>query len=539
MVELRENWRVILLVVFLLVSVFALFSPTIGADDGGIPGTDDGGEAGLVDPNLQYGLELSGGTRIRAPLVGVTAEGVEFGDDDPRVVARNVSAEIDGVGPADVEARFEAQRTRGTDQSQSQPRAGPGNTVEVTAEGVTADDLAAALDAAGYGYETTREGVTETTRREVVRVLENKINQAGLSGGSVQQVTTAQGDSFILVEAPGRDASSLRQLVSERGTVVIEAYYPADGNYTRETVLQQDDFQSIGTAQEDERGGTFVPVTVSEEPAPVFQQSMRDSGLAQQGGTRCTYQADPTSTEPCLLLVVDGEVTNAFGMSPGLADSLRTGEWAEEPVFQLQTTNLSEAQEVSINLRAGALPARLDFSEESGGTTSFISPSQGADFRTNSLITGLIAVIAVSATVFVRYKDVRVAAPMVVTALSEVVILLGFAAGIGYPLDLSVIAGFIAVIGTGVDDLIIIADEVMAEGKIDSRRVFQSRFRKAFWVIGAAAATTIIAMSPLAILSLGDLQGFAIFTILGVVVGVLITRPAYGDILRSLTTVDR
>jgi preprotein translocase subunit SecD len=76
----------------------------------------------------------------------------------------------------------------------------------------------------------------------------------------------------------------------------------------------------------------------------------------------------------------------------------------------------------------------------------------------------------------------------------------------------------------------------MSEGEVNSRRVFQSRFRKAFWVIGAAAATTIIAMSPLAVLGLGDLQGFAIFTILGVLVGVLLTRPAYGDILRELLT---
>jgi preprotein translocase subunit SecD len=43
-------------------------------------------------------------------------------------------------------------------------------------------------------------------------------------------------------------------------------------------------------------------------------------------------------------------------------------------------------------------------------------------------------------------------------------------------------------------------------------------------------------MSPLAVLSLGDLRGFAIITILGVLVGVLVTRPAYGDILRSLLT---
>jgi preprotein translocase subunit SecD len=85
-----------------------------------------------------------------------------------------------------------------------------------------------------------------------------------------------------------------------------------------------------------------------------------------------------------------------------------------------------------------------------------------------------------------------------------------------------------------VDDLIIIADEILQQGEVATGRVFQSRFRKAFWVIGAAAATTIIAMSPLTVLGLGDLTGFAIVTIVGVLVGVLVTRPAYGDILRNL-----
>ncbi|MFB6165240.1 MAG: preprotein translocase subunit SecD, partial [Haloarculaceae archaeon] len=87
---------------------------------------------------------------------------------------------------------------------------------------------------------------------------------------------------------------------------------------------------------------------------------------------------------------------------------------------------------------------------------------------------------------------------------------------------------------TGVDDLIIIADEILQEGTVATGRVFQNRFRKAFWVIGGAAATTIVAMSPLMALSLGDLTGFAIVTIVGVLLGVLVTRPAYGDILRNL-----
>ncbi|MFC6824078.1 preprotein translocase subunit SecD [Halopelagius fulvigenes] len=524
MVSLRDNWRIALLVVFVLVSTFALFSPTLAPDDTGGAGGAVANDSGVT--NLQYGLQLSGGTRVRAPLVGITAEEVQFGGDQPRAVERNVASQLSNATPSDVIARPTGQNV---------------GTVEVTVENVTQAELRSALQRAGYEYGTVRDGVTETTRQDAVSVLENKINEAGLSGGTVQTVRTATGEHFILIEVPNRDRSEVLDLVSERGTVVIQAYYPAEngsGYQTRE-ILQQDDFQSIGTATESQRGGAFVPVTVEQSAARDFQQAAVETGIAQPGGTTCTYRENPNGTEPCLLLVVNGEVVNAFGMSPGLAQGMRSGEWANAPEFQLQTRNLTEAQQVAINLRAGALPAKLDMTGPDGGTSSYVSPSQGSDFKSNSLLTGLVAVFAVSGVVFFRYREVRVAAPMVVTALSEVVILLGFAAGIGYPLDLSVIAGFIAVIGTGVDDLIIIADEVMAEGQINSRRVFQSRFKKAFWVIGAAAATTIIAMSPLAVLSLGDLQGFAIFTILGVLVGVLITRPAYGDILRALTTKER
>jgi preprotein translocase subunit SecD len=443
------------------------------------------------------------------------------------VVEQNVAAELQNATPADVIARQTAANE---------------GTVEVTVENVTMAELREALTGAGYAYTSVEDGVTETTRQETVDVLQNKINEAGLSGGTVQQVTTTTGQNFILIEVPNQDRSDVLDLVGERGTVVISAYYPVEQNgtttYESREILQQDDFQSIGTAT-DGRTGPFVPVTVKSGAAEDFEQDVVETGIAQQGGTTCTYEENPNGTEACLLLVVNGDVVNAFGMSPGLAESMRSGEWANAPSFQLQTRNLSEAQQVAINLRAGALPAKLDLSGPDGGTSSYVSPSQGADFKTNSLITGIVAVLAVSGVVFLRYNQVRVAAPMVVTALSEVVILLGFAAGIGYPLDLSVIAGFIAVIGTGVDDLIIIADEVVGQGGVGSRRVFESRFRKAFWVIGAAAATTIIAMSPLAVLSLGDLQGFAIFTILGVLVGVLVTRPAYGDILRALTTKNR
>ena len=522
--DVRGNWRVLLLVVVLLGSTFALFAPTVGGSGDAGPG------AASTDPtNLRYGLQLSGGTRIRAPLVGVTAEEVGFGGDDPATVERQVAAELDGVQATEVTARLQRQNA---------------GTVEATVDAVTTEDLASALSAAGYEFDRSnlRDGVTEATRQQTVEVLQNKINEAGLSGGTVQVITTSTGDEFVLVEVPDQNRQEVVDLVTSRGTVVVQAYYPTQTNgstaYERETILTRETFQSIGTAQQGQQTqlGPHVPVTVRDSEAERVRDAMVRTGIAQQGGTRCTYDRNPETTEPCLLVVVDGEVVNSFGMDADLARDMRSGQWIRDPGFVLTTRNFSEAREVAINLRAGALPAPLDLGGDGEGTSSYVSPSQGQSFKLNSLLTAIVAVFAVSGVVFLRYGSPQVALPMVVTALSEVVILLGFAAGIGYPLDLSVIAGFIAVIGTGVDDLIIIADEVMAEGDVNSRRVFKSRFRKAFWVIGVAAATTIIAMSPLAVLSLGDLQGFAIFTILGVLVGVLLTRPAYGDILRALLT---
>ena len=524
--DVRDNWRVILLTIFVLISTFAIFAPGVGggggdAGDGAVATENDG------PTNLKFGLELSGGTRIRAPVNGLTAEEV----DVPRetragTVEKRIAGNLSGVEASDVTARIAAAQNQTT-------------TVEVFEKNVTESEFASALDAAGYEYETVRNGVTAETRDTMVRILRDKISQAGLSGGQVQEVTTANGEHFIVIEMPNTNRSEVEDLVAERGKVQIVATFPADnqgGNgteYRQEPLLTQGDFSKVGTASEDRRTGPHVPVVLNDEAAQNFSNAMRTFGFANEGVQQCRYDATPDDPGYCLYTVVDGEVVYAAGMGSDLAQTFRQEEFTQQPSFIMQTENMSEARELQIHLNAGSLPASLD---TESGTSYFLAPSLAEEFKLYSLITGLIAAVAVTVMVFLRYGDPKVAAPMLVTALSEVVILLGFAAAIELPLDLSHIAGFIAVIGTGVDDLIIIADEVMSEGEVHSSRVFQSRFRKAFWVIGAAAATTIIAMSPLAVLSLGDLQGFAIVTILGVLIGVLVTRPAYGDILRRLLT---
>ena len=524
---IKNNWRILLLVVVVLGATVALFAPQFGPQTA--PG-EDVSEAQQGVTNLQYGLDLAGGTRVRAPLVGYTAMEVDFGGDQPDEVARTIAAELENASAADITA-VPSERA-----------------VDVTATEVTESQFRAAMDASGYAYEDIRSGVTQETRDVAQQVIKDKIDETGLSGGTVQQVQSLTGEYFMLVEVPGENRSSVTSLLEERGTVQIDIAYPtANGTGIQEGVLRGEDFQELGSASQRERvQGAYVPVTVrntapegQQSPAHEFQQAVADRGFAEAYNSQrdqCDYRENPDDvSNPCLLLTVDGEVVNSFGMDPDLADSMASGSWATDGGFRLTTTEFAEAERIAINLRAGALPADLDISGQ--GTSRSISASQGANYKTYSLVTGILAVFAVAGMVFLRYREPAVALPMIVTAIAEVYALLGFAALLSYPVELAVIAGFIAVVGTGVDDLVIIADEVMSEGEVNSRTVFNSRFRRAFWVIGAAAATTIIAMSPLMVLSLGDLSGFAIFTVLGVLIGVLVTRPAYGDILRRLLTI--
>jgi preprotein translocase subunit SecD len=530
----KEYWRILLLVLFVGAALVALFAPGgIMADDTAVEGEEGTVDEGLT--NLEYGLGLDGGTRISAPPVGMSVD-IEIEPEQEREVEETLYDELD-LDSANAVVRYHEDDDRFT--------------AEVFSEDVTAAEFAAALQEAGLDVDEDdiANEVTQQTRDEIIDTIELRINEAGLSGGTAYQEATIGDGYYIVTEVPGMSPAELRELLTERGDVQIIAYYPdEDGNQTNESVLQGEEFANVGSASyNDQEGYHYVPVTVdgSEDdgssPAAEYQDAMNEYGFTSEGLGQCTihdretgeFDFDPAEPQWCLLTEVDDEVIDAHSMSPDLGESMASGNWVNDPVFQMIVPTQQDAHNLAVNLQSGALTAPLDFEQEQ---TYSLEPALADQFKIYSLFIGILSVLTVSGMVYLRYNDSRVAAPMVVTALAEVVILLGFAALIRMPLDLSHVAGFIAVVGTGVDDLIIIADEVMDEGDVSSQRVFESRFRKAFWIIGAAAATTIIALSPLAVLSLGDLRGFAIITILGVLIGVLITRPAYGDILQRLLT---
>ena len=115
--------------------------------------------------------------------------------------------------------------------------------------------------------------------------------------------------------------------------------------------------------------------------------------------------------------------------------------------------------------------------------------------------------------------------------------IMGFAAVGSWELDLAAMAGIIAAIGTGVDHQIIITDETLrGERKTkEDKKIWDVKqsLNRAFFIILASAITTITAMLPL--MSIIDLRGFAFTSIIGILIGILISRPAYGRLVELIT----
>ena len=361
------------------------------------------------------------------------------------------------------------------------------------------------------GTSTYKEGVSTETRDLTKKILSDKLNSFGLKDIPVRTV----GEDYILIDFAGIDLATAKEIAEKPGK--FEIRIQTTGNET-EHVLYGDAISSVGIPTfHDEQWHT--PFTLKEEGAKALQKVALETGAID----------DPESHY--LDMYLDGDKIYGAPLSPSAASKLREGPiYSWEAGTGTDEAAKTEATALQVHLRAGALPVNVKLVG-----SGHVDAGLGAKFKTEAMITGLFALVAVAAVVYFRYKEPEILVPMVGTSISEVIMILGVAAIISWQLDLPAIAGIIASIGTGIDHLIIITDEVLYEGKIPStKNVFSSRIGKAFVIIIGAASTQIIAMAPLVVMGFGTLKGFAITTIIGTVIGVAVARPVYGVVIKAL-----
>ncbi len=207
-----------------------------------------------------------------------------------------------------------------------------------------------------------------------------------------------------------------------------------------------------------------------------------------------------------------------------------------EPVYGAMISGWSPTKEDALNemaqnkiwMSSGNLPAKASIESESE-----VPASLGGKFLEGCFIIGIIAILTVAVIIYLRYRRLFIVAPVMLTGISEIIIILGLAALIDWELDLAAVAGIIAAVGTGVDHQIVITDETLRRGSERKRIVnIAEQIRRAFFIIFTAAATTIAVMLP--VFMIHALQGFAFTTCAGVLTGVVITRPSYAKIIEEL-----
>jgi len=360
------------------------------------------------------------------------------------------------------------------------------------------------------GTSKYREGVSTETRDMTKDILSDKLNALGLKDIPVRTV----GGDYILIDFAGIDLATAKDIAEKPGK--FEIRIQTMDNETRH-VLYGDDIASVGIPGFHD-GQWYVPFRLTDSGARALQKVAIETGAA-----------DNPDSHWLMMYLDDNEVYGA-PLSPSAARKIK-----ENPIYAWESStgvdedSKTQAEQLQIHLRAGALPVNVELVG-----SGHVDAALGRQFKSQSVVAGLLSLLAVAFVVYRRYDKKEILIPMVGTSISEVLMILGFASAIGWQLDLPSIAGIIAAIGTGIDHLVIITDEVLYEGKLPPTKVYLARISKAFAIIFAAAATTIIAMSPLILMGFGALKGFAITTIIGVLIGILIARPVYGIVIKEV-----
>jgi preprotein translocase subunit SecD len=193
--------------------------------------------------------------------------------------------------------------------------------------------------------------------------------------------------------------------------------------------------------------------------------------------------------------------------------------------------SIDEAKDLSIVLRAGALPAPLKMLQN-----VTVGPSLGRDSIDAGKLAGIIGTIAVVIFMIFYYRLSGIIADFAL--LLNIILLLGAMASLNATLTLPGIAGIILAIGMAVDSNVLMFERMRDElrsGKTP-RAAVDSGYHKAFWTIFDSHVTTLITAAVLFQFGTGPIKGFAVTLSLGVAINLftaLIGTKSVFDIINS------
>jgi SecD/SecF fusion protein len=352
----------------------------------------------------------------------------------------------------------------------------------------------------------TDTGLTEKVRRAVdqsIEVIRRRIDALGTREPSIQR----QGDDRIIVQVPGlQDPEQLKTILGQTAKlefrlVAEPGQSPAETEELEQTdqsgkmsiekqVMVQGEDLTDAQPGFDQRGG---------EPVVNFRFNIRG---AQKFG-----EVTSKNVGRLFAIVLDNKVISA----PRILTPITGGSGQISGHFTVE-----QANNLSILLRAGALPAKLNIVEE-----RTVGPGLGQD----SIDAGKRAAY-VGAALVVFYMLITYGVFGIFANLALFVHVVFIFAGLvllGSTLTLPGIAGIVLTIGMAVDSNVLIYERIREEQHA-GRSILASLdagFNRAFATIVDSNVTMFVAAAILYFLGAGPVRGFAVSLALGILTSIV------------------
>jgi len=201
--------------------------------------------------------------------------------------------------------------------------------------------------------------------------------------------------------------------------------------------------------------------------------------------------------------VLDGKVISA----PVIREPILGGSGQISGNF-----TITEAQDLALLLRAGALPAPLTILEERS-----VGPGLGADSIAAGKIAAIIGLILVIIFMVITYGIFGFFAD--VALLVNIVLILGALSVLQATLTLPGIAGIVLTIGMAVDANVLVFERIREEVRAGRTPIssIDSGYSRAIVTIIDANLTTLIAALILFYFGSGPVKGFAVTLSIGII----------------------
>ncbi len=224
--------------------------------------------------------------------------------------------------------------------------------------------------------------------------------------------------------------------------------------------------------------------------------------LTREGGRIFSRVTGPNIGKP-LAIVLDGKVES----SPNIQDRIRD----QGRITMGGGATYDEAKDLSIVLKAGALPTDVEIIE-----SSVVGPSMGHDSISKGLTSSWIALILVLVFIGIYYRMSGVVAD--IALLFNLFFLLAAMAGLRATLTMPGIAGIILTIGISVDANVLIFQRIREELETGKtvRASIDAGYDRALVTIIDSHVTTLITAAILFIFGSGPVKGFAVTLFIGV-----------------------